>query len=158
SYEEAKSHSAQLGVPIGKILAKGQYEDSEQGYGQFKADLETFASGNVSVRQKLVTVLKTINPDVIEQVGKCLLQKGLHAWLETTAVPEVFKLAVVFNSPGDPVEAKILANPKVTNAKCTWTFIHADARIGGATRRDECRRKPTDPVTVTVNASVDVEG
>lgn len=159
SYENAKERSGSVGVVIKGIPGNAQYADSESGFGQLKQDIDSYRAGNKDLREKLTSFLRTINTRVNDNLTRCLLQAGLHAWLETTEDPKIFRLVLKFTSSSDKVSfAEIEGNPDVTGARCS-NAIRDKTRIKGSVKRARCTRFNSEaPVTITLNASETIIG
>jgi len=111
SLQDAKQRSLTTGVVIDDVPISNAYGDSEDSFKQFKNDIESYRAGTHLLEAKLKSTLKTINTRVIDHLGRCLSQHGLHAWLETTSDPRVFRLTL----SGSASSSSIFPNMRMTD-------------------------------------------
>ena len=152
-HTDTSSSSADGGVSIPVV---GSLSGSEQQYRQIEADYAASQRGNSAAAQHLEAHIKSVSAALAAEFTKCMQTKGLHVWLEVTNDPATFKIAAMFNSPGNPATAKVTeVNISPSDVTCTGTIR---GTLGGSTRRAICHRNQTKAVTVAINADEDPVG
>jgi hypothetical protein len=159
SYETAKAKGFSLAAVVKTVPVKATYNESEEGFREFKRDIESFTSDTKNYSERLRQEFKVINSGVIEAVERCLSRKGVvHAWLEIKSNPAKLNLAMTFNSPGSAVLRARITSRFLDNVKCTDNLATGKFVYGNTERADCTRIDPTKPVTITLNSNVEIDG
>jgi len=109
------------------------------------------SSKNEQFRRAFSQFSQTINSAIVDAYKNCINVKGAHVWLETTADPQLVRLATIFNpsSKNDPVA--LVRSFDVVNGACS-PKLTAGAEIDVAGRSILCKRTNAQtPITININ-------
>ncbi len=151
----SSSSSAGGGISIPLI---GSLNGSSEQYSQLESDYAAMNAGNSAARSRLITHARSVSAALAQRFNECLAIRGLHVWLETTSNRHVFKIAAVFNSPGEPTRAVINDVDRVPSDMTCSGVIARGTVIGGSTQRMRCTRHTEAAVAITINANSDPIG
>ena len=142
SDSEAQNISAILGIKVySGSFAQGSFKDSHR---EFCRDTRSSAS-RLAMDENFT---RTINPQIIQAVEKCMTRDGLHIWLEVVTSKE-FILAARFIPTSDKT------NARVTSFQARHASCQADPmswKIGAATQRTICDRQDKEAVVIAITA------
>jgi hypothetical protein len=85
TYEDAESTSTKLGIPIGNVFVGFGLTDNKDNWGEFKQDIEQYASGQYAQKDSFENHMHNIDNDAIKSLADCLNSDGVHVWFEPGA-------------------------------------------------------------------------
>ena len=107
SYSKAKGIGVSATVPIEGIMATFGLDHNEENFSKSIFNLENYDSLHEKDKSNLQSLVKTINPKVIEAWENCMNRKGTHIWVSTSKDPNDFFINARYVGEGDSVNRYI---------------------------------------------------
>lgn len=118
TYEEAKSYSATVGIPIETVMVNLGFSASTYGYQQFLESIINMTTYDEIFVENIVAVSRIINKDLMQVLSECYKQPGIHARMEITEDPQISFLVLKFSWEGNhspvPIEI-IITDPRAVS-------------------------------------------
>lgn len=155
SKQQADNFGSSLGFPFHGIPVKFGFSSGSDGFQKSYAHFCASYRNDSSLREKLISQLKTVSGAVLKAFNSCTNSTGLHVWLERTYDPKIFIFASKFNPPNAADSfAKINTFDAGKNVSC-----HPIPRIVDSSGfRSRCTRSNDKPVSILINASWSPKG
>jgi hypothetical protein len=140
TFEEAKQYSAQIGIPIETVMINLGFSGTEYGYRQFIESIVNMTSYNDLYIEKIVSVSRTINADILKVLEACYAMPGIHARIENSEDPQLSFLVLYFKWEGNhsPVLIEVTASNR--NGLALDGILLANTRKTYQINPDEERR------------------
>jgi len=100
TYQQAKSSTFNVTVPIDDIIVGLGYSQDENGFQQVKNYLETYNSQTLAEKTKLSQTIQKIEPEIIKSWNNCIqtMNQGVVIlWIEHTSNPNTFNLCAQYD-------------------------------------------------------------
>jgi hypothetical protein len=157
SYGEARSASAELGIPIDDMPVKLGWDGKDSSWGQWEESFCSSIAAKAEYRKIVSIYLKKVNEGALAVIKQCLTHPGLHAWLVQGAGERDFIIALEFQQFSTIHSATIkdiLVSPNSVGTTCKPTLpLDAGHRVvTDAGLQVLCKRGVDDPILIAVNA------
>jgi hypothetical protein len=92
SFESAKKESAEIKLPLEKLISGMGYSKDEKGWSQFRNIIENYSKETRTSHSNFTSVFKTVNDEVVKAWEECMKDEGTHIWIIQRANPMNFTL------------------------------------------------------------------
>jgi hypothetical protein len=156
SVSDAQSKAASLGLDISGVLGLSfDGTSASSNFSQWEQKLMQFTYQEALSHGVQTQDIQKISSALTDLVGKCLTQKGVHAYVIPTGDNQTFSITVDF-VPMSADHAATNGSLTMTPASVAGTCMPAGllgqkVQIGPQGVSLSCRRLPTDTVAVSVN-------
>ncbi len=115
TFEEARQYSTQIGIPIETVMVNLGFSATESGYKQFIESVVNMTTYEDLYVEKIISVSRTINADILRVLESCYTIPGIHARIENSDDPELSFLVLYFKWDGNhnPITLEVTVSNRV---------------------------------------------
>jgi hypothetical protein len=123
----SEQEARDVGLDIGYGDFDLGYDQSRETWDHFYSSYCSDESFNSRFLHKTLSFVKRINPIVVKALQSCLIQKGLHAWIEQRSDMGTFRFLTIYNPSGSKDALPKVQTFYIEGGSCEGALREGDA-------------------------------